>query len=125
MEEAMRTHSPVLVGFVCTIAALLAASCATPNYTTSPYHPGPAIGNAVGTAVGVTTGNVGGAVVGFGEGVVRGAAAPFDTTTRVIRVWHEEVTPDGRRIQVPQDILVDAQGRPVGLQPAGDQVPRN
>ncbi len=73
------------------------------------------MGQALGTGVGVVGGNVAGAVVGFGEGVVGGAKVPFDNTTRVVRRWRTETTTDGRTIQVPEDILVDAYGRPVGL----------
>jgi len=86
-----------------------------PNYTTSQYHPGPVVGQTVGAGVGVVAGNVAGAAVGLGEGVVKGAAAPFDNTTRVVRRWHTETTADGRTIQVPEDILVDKYGRPVGV----------
>jgi hypothetical protein len=93
-------HALRVALFACLLAVLL-WGCAGPNYTTSPYHPGPAVGTAAG------------AVVGFGEGVIRGGAAPFDTTTRMIRVWQEETTADGRKIMVPRDILVDAEGRPV------------
>jgi hypothetical protein len=105
-------HALRVALFACLLAVLL-WGCAGPNYTTSPYHPGPAVGTAAGTAVGVVGGNAAGAVVGFGEGVIRGGAAPFDTTTRMIRVWQEETTADGRKIMVPRDILVDAEGRPV------------
>ena len=100
------------------LLAALQIGCASPSYTTSPYHPGPAAGRAVGTGVGVAAGNVAGAVVGAGEGVVGGVAAPFDTTTRVVRRWRTEVTPDGRTIQVAEDVLVDANGRVVGPAPA-------
>jgi len=62
-------------------------------------------------------GNVVGAAVGTTEGLVKGVAAPFNTTTRVLRRWRTEVTADGRTIQVPEDILVDSQGRPVGNLP--------
>lgn len=97
---------------------MIGTGCRTEgSQLTSPYHPGPALGNAVGTGVGVVGGNVVGAVVGTTEGLVKGAAAPFNTTTRVVRRWRTEVTADGRTIQVPEDILVDAQGRPVGSQP--------
>jgi len=58
-------------------------------------------------------GNFAGAGVAAGEGVVTGIAAPFDSTTHVIRRWHTVTTPDGRSIQVSEDILVDSQGNPV------------
>jgi len=90
--------------------------CATdPNRVgiTNQNQPGPAIGQAIGTGVGAVGGNVVGGVVGIGEGVAVGAKKPFDNTTRIVRRWRTEITPDGRTIQVPEDILVDAQGRPV------------
>ena len=87
-----------------------------PGYTNT-RHPGPAVGQAVGAGVGVVGGNVAGAAVGFGEGVAVGAAAPFDTTTHVVRRWRTETTSDGRTIQVPEEILVDKYGRPVGPAP--------
>jgi len=49
--------------------------------------------------------------------VVAGAAAPFNNTTRIVRRWRTETTSDGRTVQVPEDILVDAQGRPVYSRP--------
>jgi hypothetical protein len=92
----------------------LAAGCSTPSPTTSSYHPGPVVGRTVGTGVGVVAGNAAGLVVGTTEGVVQGMAAPFDNTTHVVRRWRTETTTDGRTIQVPEDILVDSKGRPVG-----------
>src|SRR5580765_253367 len=94
-------------------AVMFAAGCSTDPGLTSNKHPGPVVGKAVGTGVGVVTGNAVGAVVGVGEGVAVGVAAPFDTTKRTVRRWHTETTTDGRTIQVPEDIEVDAQGRPV------------
>ena len=80
---------------------------------TSPAHPGPVAGQGVGLGVGVVAGNAVGTAVGVGEGLVKGAAAPFNPTKRVVRRWRTEITSDGRRIQVPVDVLVDAQGRPI------------
>ncbi|GDY24073.1 hypothetical protein LBMAG56_54200 [Verrucomicrobiota bacterium] len=113
------THS-IPIGLAAAAAGLLLTGCATdPNRVgiTNPNQPGPAVGQALGLGVGAVGGNVVGGVVGFGEGVVGGAKAPFDNTTRVIRRWRTETTPDGRTIQVPEDIVVDATGRPVGQQP--------
>jgi hypothetical protein len=96
---------------------LALTGCATdPNRVgiTNQNQPGPAIGQAIGTGVGAVGGNVVGGVVGIGEGVAVGAKKPFDNSTRIVRRWRTEVTPDGRTIQVPEDILVDAAGRPVG-----------
>lgn len=100
------------------ILALASAGCSTRSPdnmgVTNPRQPGPAIGQAVGTGVGAVAGNVAGAVVGVGEGAVSAASKPFDNTTRVVRRWRTETTADGRTIQVPEEIIVDAQGRPVG-----------
>ena len=116
------THPTMKAPFLATStlnACLMTAAigCSTQKHTlTSPSQPGPAVGQTLGTGVGLVGGNLVGAGVGFGEGVVRGAVAPFDNThtTRVVRRWHTETTSDGRTIQVPEDILVDAYGRPVG-----------
>ena len=93
--------------------AFFTAGCSTDPGVTNSKHPGPAIGKAVGTGAGVVAGNAVGTVVGVGEGVAVGVAAPFDTTKRTVRRWRTETTTDGRTIQVPEDIEVDAQGRPV------------
>jgi hypothetical protein len=119
----MRYSRLIVIGAANALLALLSAGCASPSYTTSPYHPGPAIGRAVGTAVGGVAGTAAGATVGFGESTVGGVMAPFDTTTRIVRRWHTESTPDGRTIQVPEDILVDAYGRPVNRQPPPPPAP--
>lgn len=89
------------------------SGCATDPGLTSSKHPGPVVGKVVGGGVGLVSGNVAGAAVGIGEGFSVGVAAPFDTTTRVVRRWRTETTADGRTIQVPEDIEVDATGRPV------------
>jgi len=100
------------------VLVLCASGCATQKHTfTSPYHPGPVIGQTVGTGVGLIGGNAAGVGVGFGEGVVKGAAAPFNNTTHIVRHWRTETTADGRTIQVPEDILVDANGHPVNPPP--------
>ena len=99
---------------------LILAGCATdPNRVgiTNQRQPGPSIGQAIGTGVGSVGGNVVGGVVAIGEGVTVGAKKPFDNSTRIVRRWRTEVTADGRTIQVPEDIVVDAQGRPVGARP--------
>ncbi len=110
------TRSPLGLRLTGLLLPLLWTGCSTQQHSlTSPYHPGPVIGQTIGTGVGVVGGNVAGAAVGFGEGVVKGTAAPFNNTTRIVRRWRTETTADGRTIQVPEDILVDAYGRPVGL----------
>jgi hypothetical protein len=95
------------------LAALLAAGCSSEGRVTNPKAPGPAVGNTVGAGVGAVAGNVAGAVVGVGEGATAAASQPFkhDPTQRVICHWHEEKTPDGRTIRVPEYYLVDAHGR--------------
>lgn len=97
-------------------ALLFGAGCAGPDHmgATNQHHPGPVLGRAVGSGVGVVGGNVAGAAVGVGEGLVAGSKAPFDNTTRVVRRWRTETTSDGRTIQVPEEIIVDQYGRPVG-----------
>lgn len=119
----MKANHSIPIGFIAALLALLGPGCPGPSYTTSPYHPGPAIGRAVGTAVGGVAGTAAGATVGFGESTVSGVMAPFDTTTRIVRRWHTEITPDGRTIQVPEDVLVDAYGRPVNRQSPPPQAP--
>ena len=111
------TRSPQALRLSGLLLPLLWTGCGTTqkHTFTSPYHPGPVIGQTIGTGVGVLGGNVAGAAVGFGEGVVKGTTAPFNNTTRVVRRWRTETTADGRTIQVPEDILVDAYGRPLGL----------
>lgn len=92
-------------------ATLLAGCYTTDERIVNTRQPGPAVGMAVGTAAGAVVGNVAGAVVGAGEGAVNAAKVPFNTDRRIIRQWRTETTPDGRTIQVPQEIEVDAQGR--------------
>lgn len=89
--------------------------CANQRHAlTNPHQLGPAVGQTFGAGVGVAGGNVIAAGVGFSEGVVRGVTAPFNNmkTTRVVRRWHTETTTDGRTIQIPEEIYVDAYGRP-------------
>ena len=99
-----------------TLILTLPLGCANdPNRPglTNPRQPGPALGQAVGATVGAVGGNAAGAVVGVGEGATAAAKAPFNNTRRVIRQWRQETTTDGRVIQVPVDIEVDAYGRPL------------
>jgi hypothetical protein len=100
--------------FGAVIAILLLAGCATgPNSVgvTNQQQPGPAIGRVVGAGVGAVAGNVAGAGVGVVEGTSGGIHSAFDNTQRVVRYWHEEKTTDGRTIMVPENYLVDANGR--------------
>ena len=100
------------VGLAASILCLFGLGCRNVSHT-SPYHPGPVVGQAAGAGVGVVGGNIIAVPVGFTEGMIAGASAPFDNTARWVRRWHTETTADGRTVQVPQDILVDAYGRPV------------
>ena len=120
----MKTNRLIQICSITGLLALLCVGCASPSYTTSPYQPGPVAGRAIGTGAGAVVGNAAGAVVGAGEGVVSGVMAPFDTTTHIVRRWHTEFTSDGRTIQVPEDILVDANGRPVNPQPLATPPPQ-
>jgi hypothetical protein len=78
---------------------------------TNQQQPGPAIGRAVGTGVGAVAGNVAGAGVAAGEGFGGAVKSTFDNTQRVVRYWREERTADGRIILVPENFLVDENGR--------------
>ena len=105
---------------LCLAASLLGLSAGFSGCTsnqgqtsTNPAQPGPAIGQASGAAVGVVAGNVVGAAVGAVEGAAHGIKQPFTNEPHVIRTWRTETTPDGRTIQVPEDTLVDAYGRPI------------
>jgi len=73
------------------------------------------MGKTAGNAVGVVAGNVAGIGVGAVEGTAQGLAAPFNPDYRMVRHWTTETTSDGRVIQVPVDVLVDKNGRPVSL----------
>jgi hypothetical protein len=114
-----------LAGFVSLYSALMFTGCAnTEQGHTSPYHPGPVAGKAVGQGVGVVAGNVAGAGVGLVEGTAQGLAAPFDPSYHMVRHWKTETTSDGRVIQVPYDVLVDKYGRPVNMPaPTGNPPP--
>ena len=78
---------------------------------TNQEQPGPVVGRAVGAGVGAVAGNVAGAGVGVVEGTAGGIYSAFDNTQRVVRYWKEEKTPDGRVILVPENFLVDENGR--------------
>ncbi len=96
-------------------AWLLAACVSDPARVTitNPNQPGPGVGQTLGAGVGAVAGNIAGGAVGFVEGAAGAAKAPFDNTRRVIRRWRTESTPDGRIVQIPEDIEVDAYGRPL------------
>jgi hypothetical protein len=106
-----RSHS-VFTSLTLTALGLM-TGCTSPDKigVTNGEAPGPAAGRAVGYGAGAVAGNVAGAVVGVGEGVAAGVSKPFDNTTRVVRRWRTETTPDGRTIQVSEQVLVDENGR--------------
>ncbi|MDX2185936.1 MAG: flagellar motor protein MotB [Opitutaceae bacterium] len=107
-------HSYRILAVVAITAAFSGCASSNPDSRyTNPRQPGPAVGNAVGQTVGVVTGNVAGAVVGAGEGMVEGSKKAFNNERRVVRTWRTETTSDGRTIQVPVEIEVDEQGRPI------------
>jgi hypothetical protein len=104
------------LGAVVFLAAMLASGCASANRDarlTNARQPGPVIGNALGVAAGAVAGNVAGAVVGAGEGFVSQAGKTFDNDRRVVRQWRTVQTSDGRTVQVPVEIEVDANGLPL------------
>jgi hypothetical protein len=121
-NRSLRSRCAFLACCVALALGLFGSGCSSSSPdsmgVTNPQQPGPAAGRAVGAGVGAVGGNVAGAVVGVGEGMAASAAAPFDTTTRVVRRWRTETTSDGRTIQVPEEIIVDQHGRPVG-KPSG------
>jgi hypothetical protein len=107
---------PLFGSTSCAIAmlTLIASGCASgPNSVgvTNQRQPGPVVGRAIGTGVGAVAGNVAGAGVGIVEGTAGGIHSAFDNTQRVVRYWREEKTQDGRVITVPEDFLVDKDGR--------------
>jgi hypothetical protein len=112
----VKAYRVILSGIILPAAGLLLAGCANTEYGhTSPYHPGPVIGQGIGNAAGVVAGNAAGIGVGAVEGAAAGLAAPFDPSYHMVRHWKTETTSDGRTIQVPVDILVDKYGRPVDM----------
>jgi hypothetical protein len=108
----MKTTFTLALGTVSLLVLFSTSGCQS-GRVGSPYQPGPVAGTAVGTGVGVVAGNV----VGFGAGMVQGTfagvKAVMDPSYRVVRQWRTETTSDGRTIQVPYDVLVDKDGRPV------------
>jgi hypothetical protein len=77
------------------------------------YQVGHAVGGAIGGTTGTVLGNTAVAVTDTGKGVVGGVVAPYNSPQYVVRKWRVEITPDGRTISVPVDIVVDANGRPL------------
>lgn len=121
----MKPYLIALTGLASLSLAFILTGCAHTDYGgTSPYHPGPVVGKNVGVAAGTVVGNAAGLGVGAVEGAAVGVAAPFDPSYHMVRQWRTETTPDGRTIQVPYDILVDKNGRPVNMPaPTGNPTP--
>ena len=118
----MKARRKISASLVLLSGGWLLTGCASSH--TSPYHPGPVAGQAVGTGVGVVAGNVVGFGVGATEGTMRGFAAPFNPDYHMVRYWRTETTADGRTIQVPYDVLVDQYGRPAHMPaPTGNNAP--
>lgn len=105
------------------ISLLTLTGCRTDSYVGSPYHPGPVVGVAVGTGVGVVAGNVVGVGTGAVQGVVGGTTAALDPSYHMVRHWVTQTTADGRKVQVPVDVLVDKYGRPVAAPPPTGNLP--
>jgi hypothetical protein len=112
----MLMKTSTLAIFTVFSGALLLTGCASHDdgRIVNPRQPGPAIGTAVGGATGAVVGNVAGAVAGVGQGFVSQTNKSFDNDRRVVRTWRTETTSDGRTIQVPVEIEVDKDGRPIG-----------
>jgi hypothetical protein len=112
----MKSLRLILAGVASLSSAFLFTGCANTEYGhTSPYHPGPVVGQGIGNAAGLVAGNAAGIGVGAVEGAAAGLVAPFDPSYHMVRHWATETTPDGRVIQVPVDILVDKYGRVVDM----------
>ena len=109
----MNLHRFIRMGLASLSGLLLFVGCSTSR--TSPYQPGPVAGQAVGHGAGTVAGNVAGFGVGAAQGTMNGISEAFNPSYHMVRYWRTEVTSDGRKIQVPYDILVDQYGRPVHL----------
>lgn len=114
----------IFSAFAGAIMLLAATGCRTDYGAGSPYQPGPVAGKTVGGGVGTVAGNVAGFGVGMVQGTTHGIASTMDPQYHLVRYWKTETTPDGRTIQVPQDILVDQYGRPAAMPaPTGNPAP--
>ncbi|HEY5345634.1 MAG TPA: flagellar motor protein MotB [Verrucomicrobiae bacterium] len=120
----MKNNPIIIVAFAGLLVLAAATGCRTDYGAGSPYQPGPTAGKVVGGGVGVVAGNVAGFGVGVAQGTVHGVASTFDPSYHMVRYWKTEITPDGRAIQVPYDILVDQYGRPAKMPaPTGNPAP--
>ncbi len=121
----MKSHRIIFRGAVISLLGFVCGCAPTDQYaTTNPHQPGPVAGQNAGAAVGVVAGNVAGAGVGVVQGVGAGAASTFNPNYRMVRHWRTETTSDGRTIQVPYDVMVDENGKPVSMPaPSGNSGP--
>ena len=104
------------ISIITTFAGLLAVAALTgcsSEKNGSPYHPGPVAGTVVGEGVGTVAGNVVGFAGGVVGGTVDGTKKVLDPSYHMVRYWKTETTSDGRTIQVPVEIEVDENGRPI------------
>src|SRR5258708_6331748 len=101
------------IGTVLTIAFVAGCSTGRNVGVTNQEQPGPVAGRAVGIGVGAVAGNVAGAGVGMAEGFGAATKSAFDNTQRIVRYWKEERTADGRVILVPENFIVDQDGRTI------------
>jgi len=110
-EPLIPVKKLLIAPFLLSMIAL--SGCATrpaEARATNNSQPGPAVGHAVGTVGGTVVGQVAGAVVAGAQGAADAVKAPFNNEHRVIRRWRTETTADGRTIQVPYEVVVDANG---------------
>ncbi|MCC6416514.1 MAG: hypothetical protein IT582_11450, partial [Opitutaceae bacterium] len=110
MKNSVSILAPLAVGL-----ALLAGGCnTTPESSVhNQRQPGAAVGNAVGTVVGAVGSNVAAVATGAAEGASNAIKSTYTNERRVVRSWRTETTSDGRTIQVPVEIEVDENGRPI------------
>lgn len=110
----MKTTSLLLLPAVVAVGLLTGCGTrSTETRGTNPGHPGAAVGYAVGNTAGAVTGSVVGAVAAGAEGMADAVKAPFNNERRYVRKWRTETTSDGRTIQVPYEVEVDAHGREI------------
>ena len=110
----MKTPSHVLAAAIVG-TALFAGGCnTTPESSVhNQKQPGAAVGNAIGAAVGALGSNVAAIGAGAAEGASNAIKSTYTNERRVVRTWRTETTSDGRTIQVPVEIEVDENGRPI------------
>lgn len=110
----MKIQSHVLAATIAGVS-LFAGGCNTAPESSvhNQRQPGAAVGNAVGTAVGAVGSNVAAVATGAAEGASSAIKSTYTNERRIVRTWRTETTSDGRTIQVPVEIEVDENGRPI------------